>query len=102
VIIYSLFPWLFEPLKNWIGWSNHPSAQAALTLFLYSWLALSMAVAYAAKVVEIKGHPRIAAVLLYLAGYGSFLCAVTFGAYVKEWQGSAMTWDKTEKTGKVS
>jgi cellulose synthase/poly-beta-1,6-N-acetylglucosamine synthase-like glycosyltransferase len=102
VIIYSIFPWFFEPLKAFIGWKNQTVLQSILTLFLYSWLALSMAVAYAAKAVEIRGHPRLAAVLLYLAGYGSFLCAVTFGAYVKEWRGSAMTWDKTEKTGKVS
>lgn len=102
VIVYSIFPWLFEPMKAWINWPEQHTAQAVLTLFLYSWLALSMAVAYAAKAVEIKGYPRLAAVFLYLAGYGSFLCAVTFGAYVKELRGSAMTWDKTEKTGKVS
>jgi hypothetical protein len=39
--------------------------------------------------------------MIYIAGYGSLLCAVTFGAYIKEATGAAKTWDKTEKTGKV-
>jgi len=34
-------------------------------------------------------------------GYGSLLCACTFASYVKELRGAEMTWDKTEKTGKV-
>jgi hypothetical protein len=101
VIVYSLFPPLFEPLARWTQWASRPELQAIVTLFLYAWLSLSMAVAYAAKVASSKGHLRLAAVLLYTAGYGSFLCAVTFGAYVKEIRGASMTWDKTVKTGKV-
>jgi cellulose synthase/poly-beta-1,6-N-acetylglucosamine synthase-like glycosyltransferase len=101
VIVYSLFPPLFEPLARWTQWASRPELQAVVTLFLYAWLSLSMAVAYAAKVASSKGHLRLAAVLLYTAGYGSFLCAVTFGAYVKEIRGASMTWDKTVKTGKV-
>ena len=30
------------------------------------------------------------------------MCAITVDAYVKEYRGAAMTWDKTEKTGRVS
>lgn len=101
VIVYSLYPPLFEPLAHWTQWAARPELQAAVTLFLYAWLSLSMAVAYAAKYASSKGHMRFAAVLLYVAGYGSFLCAVTFGAYVKEIRGASMTWDKTVKTGKV-
>jgi cellulose synthase/poly-beta-1,6-N-acetylglucosamine synthase-like glycosyltransferase len=101
VIVHSLVPGVFSPLAALLHWDAHPWAQQALTLFLYSWLALSMAVAYAAKMAEEAGFMKTAVTLLYAAGYGSFLCAVTFGAYVKEWQGSAMTWDKTVKTGKV-
>lgn len=101
VIAYSLFPPLFQPLAEFVGWQAHPVLRQAVTLFLYSWLSLSMAFAYAAKELEARGHPRLAAWVLYLAGYGSFLCAVTFGAYVKEWRGASMSWDKTVKTGKV-
>jgi hypothetical protein len=35
-------------------------------------------------------------------GYGSLLCACTFASYVKELRKADMTWDKTEKTGKVT
>lgn len=71
-------------------------------VFLYVWQSASMLVAWLAKVAEDHGWPRLALVLLYAAGYGSFLCAVTFGAYVLEYQGAAKTWDKTVKTGKVT
>jgi cellulose synthase/poly-beta-1,6-N-acetylglucosamine synthase-like glycosyltransferase len=101
VILYSLFPPLFQPLARAIGWENYPVLQQAMTLFLYSWLTLAMAVSYAAKELAARGFPRLAKITLYLGGYGPFLCAVTFGAYVKEIMGASMTWDKTVKTGKV-
>jgi hypothetical protein len=44
----------------------------------------------------------LAPIALYIGGYGSFLCAVTFGSYMKELLGAEMKWDKTEKTGKVT
>ena len=40
--------------------------------------------------------------IVYIVGYGPLLCAVTFNSYVKELRGAAMTWDKTEKSGKVA
>lgn len=102
VIVNSLFPPLFEPLAQLVGWDSHPQLRTGITLFLYSWLSLSMAFAYAAKEIEARGHLKTAAIVLYLAGYGPFLCAVTFGAYVKEIRGASMSWDKTVKTGKVT
>ena len=39
--------------------------------------------------------------IVYIVGYGPLLCGVTFNSYVKELRGAAMTWDKTEKSGKV-
>jgi len=60
-----------------------------------------MLVSYLAKWAEARGNRRLASVLLYTGGHGAFLCAVTFGAYVNERGGAAMTWDKTVKTGKV-
>ena len=102
VILHALAPPLFGPVGELLRISERPWLLSTLTLFAYSWLALSMAVAYAAKWLE--GKPRwswLSPVALTAAGYGSFLCAVTFGSYVKEFQGAAMVWDKTEKTGKV-
>ena len=56
-----------------------------------------------AKLIEEKTRfGKIAPYLIYFAGYGPLLCAVTFGSYVLEFRGAAMVWDKTEKTGKVS
>jgi cellulose synthase/poly-beta-1,6-N-acetylglucosamine synthase-like glycosyltransferase len=77
-----------------------------IELFTYAWLAGSMLVAYLAKVAEGR-LPRRAGIitsgaLVYLAGYGSLLCAVTFAAYVKELRHADASWDKTEKTGKVA
>jgi hypothetical protein len=61
-----------------------------------------MAVAYLAKVAEPRPCGRfISPLVVYLAGYGSLLCACTFASYVKELRGAEMRWDKTEKTGKV-
>ena len=72
-------------------------------VFIYAWLSVSMAVAYLAKTAEPHRLGRfISAVLVYIAGYGSLLCACTFAAYVKELRGAEMKWDKTEKTGKVA
>jgi cellulose synthase/poly-beta-1,6-N-acetylglucosamine synthase-like glycosyltransferase len=79
---------------------------AEIELFTYAWLAGSMAIAYLAKVAEVHLPRRVGAVtsgiLVYLAGYGSLLCAVTFAAYIKELRRADASWDKTEKTGKVA
>jgi len=101
LIANALFPPLGEWFSTTVGLDDAPMVEVVLTLFTYAWLSLGMAVAYAAKVAETKGRHRLAATLLYLGGYGAFLCAVTFGSYVKEIRGAAMTWDKTVKTGKV-
>jgi hypothetical protein len=46
--------------------------------------------------------PVLAPVLIYLVGYGSLLCAITFDSYIKEWRHADAAWQKTEKTGRVS
>ncbi len=75
----------------------------ALVLFAYAWLAGSMLVAYLGKAVEPHRFGRpLAAAFIYIAGYGPLLCACTFASYVKELRGAEMTWEKTEKTGKVA
>jgi cellulose synthase/poly-beta-1,6-N-acetylglucosamine synthase-like glycosyltransferase len=76
---------------------------AAITVFAYSWLAGSLVVGYLVKVTEPhRGGRLVSLLLLYLVGYGSLLCACTFASYVKELRGADMSWDKTEKTGKVA
>jgi cellulose synthase/poly-beta-1,6-N-acetylglucosamine synthase-like glycosyltransferase len=89
-----------------IGASDVRGYGSEIELFTYAWLALSMAVAYLAKVTEGHLPRRIGAVtggiLVYICGYGSLLCAVTFAAYVKELRHADASWDKTEKTGKVA
>ena len=72
-------------------------------VFVYAWLGVSMAVAYLAKAAEPHRCGRlVSALLVYVAGYGSLLCACTFASYVKELRRAEMNWDKTEKTGKVA
>jgi cellulose synthase/poly-beta-1,6-N-acetylglucosamine synthase-like glycosyltransferase len=72
-------------------------------LFTYVWLGGSMLVAYLAKIAESRFAGRFTSpLLIYLAGYGSLLCAVTFAAFIKQLRGADVKWDKTEKTGKVA
>ena len=102
VICYSLAPTLIAPPMEALhqGLGGADWQQDVFVLFLYGWTALCMPCAWASmKLAESKRLARWAPRLLYMAGYGPFLCAVTFAAYVKEAQGAAKTWDKTEKTG---
>jgi cellulose synthase/poly-beta-1,6-N-acetylglucosamine synthase-like glycosyltransferase len=88
---------------NWAGASQLRGYGAEVELFTYVWLAASMGVAYLAKAIEGRRGGRVTSpVLIFLAGYGSLLCAVTFAAYVKELRRADATWDKTEKSGKVA
>ena len=70
-------------------------------LFIYAWQAAAMGVAYLAKLGENRPLGRVVSrILIYVAGYGSLMCAVTLASYVKELTGAEATWDKTEKTGR--
>jgi hypothetical protein len=60
-----------------------------------------MPVAWLGKKAEEMGLRRLSPVFVYLAGYGPLLCAVTVASYVDELRGAELSWDKTEKTGKV-
>jgi cellulose synthase/poly-beta-1,6-N-acetylglucosamine synthase-like glycosyltransferase len=98
----ALFPFLFLPIIHWLSLNRHGTSNMVIALFLYSWLTLAMPVAYLAKFLETTKWRKFAPIALYIGGYGAFLCAVTFGAYVKELRGAEMKWDKTEKTGKIA
>jgi cellulose synthase/poly-beta-1,6-N-acetylglucosamine synthase-like glycosyltransferase len=70
--------------------------------FLCAWLAGCMAVAWLALRVEHhRGGRLMSRTLIYLAGYGAFLCLVTLTAYIRELRGVEQQWDKTEKRGRA-
>lgn len=110
LVFYSIFPTLFSAFGDWALGQVHldPAIEAtgsvALAIAVYSWLALSMVVSYLGKVAEKFrfGGKQIGLALIFLGGYGSLLCAVTFAAVVAEMSGRKQVWVKTEKTGKVA
>jgi cellulose synthase/poly-beta-1,6-N-acetylglucosamine synthase-like glycosyltransferase len=107
IIIAACFPRLlrmiFYDLLPQLGIVLTVAERRGLVLFAYAWLAGAMLVAYLGKVAEPRRFGRpLSTVFIYLAGYGPLLCACTFASYVKELRGAEMTWDKTEKTGKVA
>ncbi len=107
IIIYTCFPRLFRDGMDELSSAAHITAARHspgwLILFVYAWLACSMAVAYLAKVAEPhRGGRFISGLLVYIAGYGSLLCACTFASYIKELRKAEMKWEKTEKTGKAA
>jgi cellulose synthase/poly-beta-1,6-N-acetylglucosamine synthase-like glycosyltransferase len=107
IIIAACFPRLLRmilyDLLPLIGITLTFAERRALVLFAYAWLAGSMLVAYLGKAVEPRRFGRpLSVAFIYIAGYGPLLCACTFASYVRELQGAEMTWDKTEKTGKVA
>jgi cellulose synthase/poly-beta-1,6-N-acetylglucosamine synthase-like glycosyltransferase len=107
IIIAACFPGLlrmiFHQALPLAGVVLTPAEHRGLVLFAYAWLAPSMVVAYLGKVIEPGRFGRLLSpVFIYIAGYGPLLCACTFASYLKELRGADMTWDKTEKTGKVS
>jgi cellulose synthase/poly-beta-1,6-N-acetylglucosamine synthase-like glycosyltransferase len=107
IIIAACFPRLlrmiFYHALPLAGLVLTPAERRSLVLLAYSWLALSMVVAYLGKVIEPHRLGRLLApAFIYIAGYGPLLCACTFASYIKELRGAEMTWDKTEKTGKVA
>jgi cellulose synthase/poly-beta-1,6-N-acetylglucosamine synthase-like glycosyltransferase len=100
VIVCSLWP----PLGTWgTAWIPLGWPRSAGIIFLYLWPSFGMVAAYGALKCELsKRFTWLTVPMLYFAGYGAFLCAVTVGSYYKEWKGASMTWDKTVKTGKIA
>jgi cellulose synthase/poly-beta-1,6-N-acetylglucosamine synthase-like glycosyltransferase len=107
IIFYSCFPRLFRTgLRHVPGVAHLISGRGSvgpLILLIYIWLTASMAIAWLAKAAEPHRFWRLLSPLLvYIVGYGSLLCACTFASYIKELRKADMTWDKTEKTGKMT
>ena len=101
LIVGSFVPRLAHEIGQWLGISGFVSG--LLTIFAYLWLTVSLVLGYLVKVIERhRGGRVVSMLLLYLAGYGSLLCACVFAAYVKEARHSDMSWDKTPKKGQVT
>jgi len=104
VMITALFPpvtlvWL----PGLFGVTLDGPTLFALTLAIYIWIPFSMVVAWLARKSEKTRAGRwLSPTLIYLAGYGSLLCAITFDSYLKELAGAEARWDKTEKVGRVA
>mgnify|MGYP007112175404 FL=1 len=106
IIIAILYPPLFgtyvPDLMKAIGVPVTEGIRKAVVLFIYSWLTLSRVVAWLAKVVETRASLKwLAPVMIYTAGYGPLLSAITVNAYLKELRGAETKWEKTEKSGQV-
>jgi cellulose synthase/poly-beta-1,6-N-acetylglucosamine synthase-like glycosyltransferase len=104
VMFTAFFPTLVEVrIPALWGATLDDSQIFALTLGVYIWLPFAMLVAWASRRIErLPGGRVITPILVYLAGYGSLLCAITFDSYIKELRHAEAKWDKTVKTGRVT
>jgi cellulose synthase/poly-beta-1,6-N-acetylglucosamine synthase-like glycosyltransferase len=106
LIVFGLFgPFITDAFGNQlaaIGLRHGQPAVTYLLLFADVWLSLSILCAYLVKRLEQTRHLSwLAPPLLYLVGYGPFLCAITVGGYIAELRGAERRWDKTDKVGRV-
>ncbi|MCU1528918.1 MAG: glucosaminyltransferase [Frondihabitans sp.] len=104
VMVTALFPKLTE-VDLPAAFHQHltPGGEFVATIAIYIWIPFSMLGAYLARRVEKTWlGPVLAPVLIYLVGYGSLLCAITFDSYIKELLHAEAKWDKTEKVGRVA
>lgn len=107
VLCWVLAP---EPMESLVGGAlsalgADPGAGARrwFELAVYLWTSLCMVAAWLVyRVDRVRALRPLATPLLVLVGYGPLLCSITFAAYVAQARGAATTWDKTEKTGKVT
>jgi cellulose synthase/poly-beta-1,6-N-acetylglucosamine synthase-like glycosyltransferase len=104
VMLTAFFPNLTEiDIPRLFGVHLGRSELFDLTLGIYIWIPFSMVGALIAREVEKTriGRRFFAPLIIYLVGYGSLLCAITFDSYIKEARHAEAKWDKTEKTGRV-
>jgi cellulose synthase/poly-beta-1,6-N-acetylglucosamine synthase-like glycosyltransferase len=103
VMLTAFFPKLVEVyLPGLFGGKLDEAGLFWLTVAIYIWIPFSMVGAWLARKVDKTGAGRVLSpLLIYLVGYGSLLCAITFDSYIKELRHAESRWDKTEKTGRV-
>lgn len=83
-----------------IAWDDH--ALDVAVLLVYLWTSLAMLAGWLVyRLDRVRGLRALIPALVVVVGIGPILCAVTVAAYLAEARGAAITWDKTEKTGKV-
>ena len=103
VMLTAFFPKLTEvDIPSFFGWHLSDAGLFDITVAIYIWIPFSMVGALIAREVEGTWAGRfLTPLLIYLVGYGSLLCAITFDSYIKELRHAEAKWDKTEKTGRV-
>ncbi|WP_353941017.1 glycosyltransferase family 2 protein [Streptomyces sp. HUAS MG91] len=102
ILVITALPGVFVPLLDRIGLLPQDGSVHPVMIAVYAWLALSMPIAWCAKLLTGTRLRWLAPPLLHLAGYGSLLAACLVASFVQEMRHAQMTWDKTEKTGKVA
>ncbi|WP_327665477.1 glycosyltransferase [Streptomyces sp. NBC_00498] len=102
ILVVTALPGIFMPLLERSGLLPEDGSIHPVMLAVYAWLALSMPIAWLAKLLTGTRLRWLAPPLLHLAGYGSLLAACLVASFVQELRNKQMTWDKTEKTGKVA
>ena len=103
VMLTAFFPKLTEvDIPALFGWHLTSAGLFDITVAIYIWIPFSMLGAWLAREVENTWiGPFLSPLLIYLVGYGSLLCAITFDSYFKELFHAEAKWDKTVKTGRV-
>ena len=104
VMLTAFFPHLVEyDLPALFGQHLTRAGEFIATASIYVWIPFSMVGAVIARKIErTRIGTYLAPALIYLVGYGSLLCAITFDSYIKEIFHAEATWDKTVKTGRVA
>ena len=83
------------------GWSQETRHYLALAAYL--WVGLCMVAAWAVyRISRVLRVGWLIGIMVILVGYGPLLCTITFAAYIAELRNKSITWEKTEKTGKVA
>lgn len=104
VMLTAFFPGvLLDWVPSLFGLRLTEDGAFGVTLSIYLWISVSMIGAWLARKIEKTRIGRVLSpALIYLVGYGSLLCAITFDSYIKELRHAEAKWDKTEKTGRVT
>ncbi|HEY0261231.1 MAG TPA: glycosyltransferase [Lacisediminihabitans sp.] len=102
VMVTAFFPGLLETkIPGLFGLRLTVGGHIVWTIFVYIWISIAMVVANVAKAIEGTRVGFLVPILMYLVGYGPFLCAVTVDAYYREFRHADSVWEKTEKIGRV-
>lgn len=101
ILVITALPDVFLPLLDEAGILPGDGSTPVLMIIIYVWLALSIPIAWIAKLLTGTRLRPLAPVLLTLVGYGSLLTASLVASFVLQARNADMTWDKTKKTGKV-